>query len=650
MDFGALELQIFVSLVVVLGAAFVALVCDYLKGNNEQLREKNVELRVRNEERDRRGILDPGSFIPQALFEQFFAAARKAGWMPVSAVVAQAEPFRERPSAATVAWQTPPAPVVEVVTPAETNDREALAKRDEAMRLRVDEERKTAVVEVEPVSNRKPKKSAEDFVSPAALAKAALLSTHQPQVATATMVLEPIQIATEVIATIPVAAVIKTSIGTYPQIVPEPAKEQSRPMAVPASSAVREEIHRLKEQAKARFAAQYYKPANVITIATDLAPKVNHAEAIRQPALVIPPDPIEDEEDDYVEIWLPEKVVEIHHQEAVLATVEESPIEEQWHSPAVLTMQPTEVVSGIGLEHELNRVTHPATPEYDLLDQIIRISVEAELSEPLESISIPKMGEVEHQYVTLDTDCAVDQLRKQVSFKSPSTASVVAENDHDAILRELLSQNNEDLMLEDEMPVSTAILIEAPVPELETLFADLEPPKSFFTEDEPVSLNLDSLSLPGGMHDRQVLNQLLESKKSVTGVIIYAGINDYAKATADKSKAQVDEMVQQAVKLISGIVREKDFAARVEDDKWVMIFPGELGNAAQRRIDSVAEKFWDYQLRNLGQNLLTFSTGAVQVEREPLNEALANAQERMDQLRNKGRKISAEVRKKAVNG
>ncbi len=650
MDFGALELQIFVSLVVVLGAAFVALVCDYLKGNNEQLREKNVELRVRNEERDRRGILDPGSFIPQALFEQFFAAARKAGWMPVSAAVAQAEQFRERPSTAT-AWQTPPAPVVEVVTPAETNDREALAKRDEAMRLRVDEERKTAVVEVEPVSNRKPKKSAEDFVSPAALAKAALLSTHQPQVATATMVLEPIQIATEVIATIPVAAVIKTSIGKYPQIVPEPAKEQGRPMAVPASNAVREEIHRLKEQAKARFAAQYYKPANATTIATDLAPKVNHAEEIRQPALVIPPDPIEDEEDDYVEIWLPEKVVEIHHQEAVVATVEESPIEEQWHSPAVLTMQPTEVVSDIGLEHELNRVSHPVTPEYDLLDQIIRISVEAELSEPFEPISIPKMGEVEHQYVNLDTDRAVDQLRKQVSFKSPSTSSsIAAEKDHDAILRELLSQNNEDLMLEDEMPVSNALSIEAPVPELETLFADLEPPKSFFTEDEPVSLTLDSLSLPGGMHDRQVLNQLLESKKSVTGVIIYAGINDYAKATADKSKAQVDEMVQQAVKLISGIVREKDFAARVEDDKWVMIFPGELGNAAQRRIDSVAEKFWDYQLRNLGQNLLTFSTGAVQVEREPLNEALANAQERMDQLRNKGRKISAEVRKKAVNG
>lgn len=46
---GATELQIFVSLVVVLGAAFVALICDFLKGSNERLREANLELRVRQD-------------------------------------------------------------------------------------------------------------------------------------------------------------------------------------------------------------------------------------------------------------------------------------------------------------------------------------------------------------------------------------------------------------------------------------------------------------------------------------------------------------------------------------------------------------------------------------------------------------------------
>ncbi|MBE0657637.1 MAG: hypothetical protein IH602_08090 [Bryobacteraceae bacterium] len=56
---GAMELQIFVSLLVVLGAAFVALICDFLKGNNEKLREFNIELVTRQEERDRSAVSAP---------------------------------------------------------------------------------------------------------------------------------------------------------------------------------------------------------------------------------------------------------------------------------------------------------------------------------------------------------------------------------------------------------------------------------------------------------------------------------------------------------------------------------------------------------------------------------------------------------------
>lgn len=49
---GSFEIQVIVSLVVVLGAACVALICDYLKGNNERLRERNEELQARAAERD----------------------------------------------------------------------------------------------------------------------------------------------------------------------------------------------------------------------------------------------------------------------------------------------------------------------------------------------------------------------------------------------------------------------------------------------------------------------------------------------------------------------------------------------------------------------------------------------------------------------
>jgi GGDEF domain-containing protein len=47
---GIFELHAFLSVLLLLAIAFVALVCDYLKGANETLREENVELRTRIQE------------------------------------------------------------------------------------------------------------------------------------------------------------------------------------------------------------------------------------------------------------------------------------------------------------------------------------------------------------------------------------------------------------------------------------------------------------------------------------------------------------------------------------------------------------------------------------------------------------------------
>jgi hypothetical protein len=54
MEFGQYQMQIALSLIVILGAALVALICDLLKGNNEQLRELALELKVRCEEQNKR--------------------------------------------------------------------------------------------------------------------------------------------------------------------------------------------------------------------------------------------------------------------------------------------------------------------------------------------------------------------------------------------------------------------------------------------------------------------------------------------------------------------------------------------------------------------------------------------------------------------
>ena len=627
MELGALDIQIFASLVVVLFTALVAFVTDYLKGSNEQLREKNVELRVRSEERERRGILDPASFVPQAWFEQFFTAARKAGWAPAYApataeayesgdVAAAQRPARyERRNevARTVAPEVRPA------------DEEALAARAEAMSLRVERDRRAPVAEAEPIVSPKVRKSAGDFVDPAMLAKVALKADLQT--APVAVIEEPFKAEEQPVAAIPEPKKFEDTIEpVVAAVLPSAtiALVPAAPIVLPvASDAVRQEIHRLKEQAKVKFAAQYAKsqePAATIVDGQENPP----AKVVRPTYESFVAE--YEEEDDLQELVVPESQLESGQVDPV-----EHPVEET----SVLVMPAAESIVDLNLQLELNRVAEPVPHSWDLLDQIIEDSEEPE--QVLES-----------EYIQTRV-AESEQITQKLSF-NPRGSSTVAqtEEDHDAILRELLGRNNEELLLEDDITDGTAVG-QNQTSIIDDLLNDAEPPASFFTEDIPVVAVLESTNFPGGMHDLKTLNELIDSKQLVTGVVILAGINDYSKLVADKSPAQIEEMTQPAVKLINGIVREKDFAVRIDDDKWVMIFSGELGNTAQRRIDSVAEKFWDYQLRNLGQAQLRFSTGAVQVERESLSEAVASAQERMEQLRNKGKRNDGGVQRKVVN-
>jgi len=59
MQVGSLDLQIFLALILFLTILFVAFLVDLLKGNNEKLREQNIELRVRQDERERLGLFQP---------------------------------------------------------------------------------------------------------------------------------------------------------------------------------------------------------------------------------------------------------------------------------------------------------------------------------------------------------------------------------------------------------------------------------------------------------------------------------------------------------------------------------------------------------------------------------------------------------------
>jgi hypothetical protein len=131
-------------------------------------------------------------------------------------------------------------------------------------------------------------------------------------------------------------------------------------------------------------------------------------------------------------------------------------------------------------------------------------------------------------------------------------------------------------------------------------------------------------SQPGGMIPRQVLDKWIESEQRFTGLVVSVGIND-----GDSSMWHSRGLIQSVGDYIAGLLKAKDYCCRTSYDEFLMVCPGEQGAQAQRRQNHISERLWDYQLRGMGACSILFSWGGVQVQDQPLAEAIASATERM---------------------
>ncbi len=151
MELGHFSIQAFVSLLILVAGACLALVCDFLKRNNEELRQLNVELTVRREEEQKRSqVLTPRA-APE--LEKTPAASHLASPKEHSNVgkeycekkrTANAEALaamqrgaslagtgkKPRSTPAPVAKESKPEPKPEVVVGAQTQVVQGLAKKD----------------------------------------------------------------------------------------------------------------------------------------------------------------------------------------------------------------------------------------------------------------------------------------------------------------------------------------------------------------------------------------------------------------------------------------------------------------------------------------------------------------------------------------
>lgn len=172
-----------------------------------------------------------------------------------------------------------------------------------------------------------------------------------------------------------------------------------------------------------------------------------------------------------------------------------------------------------------------------------------------------------------------------------------------------------------------------------SLASAIEPAPHMIREDQA-----PAGSESGGMIQQPVLEKWMESEQSFTGLVICIGVND-----ADSSTWHNRALMQSAGNYIAGLLKAKDYCCRTSYDEFLMVCPGEQGAQAQRRLNHVSERLWDYQLRGMGASSILFSWGGVQIQDQPLAEAVASATERMRETRRSSPVASsASAHRKAV--
>ena len=147
------------------------------------------------------------------------------------------------------------------------------------------------------------------------------------------------------------------------------------------------------------------------------------------------------------------------------------------------------------------------------------------------------------------------------------------------------------------------------------------------------------------MIDEATLRKVVAIGKPFTGVAVAICINDYE--SSPRSEGHLDWVCT----YISGMLSEHEFACRTAREEFLMVCPGVRGAEAQRRLNDISERLWDFQLRGIGTYSILFSWGGVEVQNQPLADAIASATERMrltKRVRNPIYFDSVNVRRKIV--
>jgi hypothetical protein len=148
----------------------------------------------------------------------------------------------------------------------------------------------------------------------------------------------------------------------------------------------------------------------------------------------------------------------------------------------------------------------------------------------------------------------------------------------------------------------------------------------------PVYSSISEVQVPGGHFDAEALDRLVAAHGIFRGLVVVVSVATRGELEQE-SRVHYDRLMNSITRTVRSLGRDQDFTARSAEDEFVLIFPRETGTQAQRRIQQVSERLWDFQLRALGAYSVIFSWGAEESAAETLASLIESARAQIRESR-----------------
>jgi hypothetical protein len=139
-------------------------------------------------------------------------------------------------------------------------------------------------------------------------------------------------------------------------------------------------------------------------------------------------------------------------------------------------------------------------------------------------------------------------------------------------------------------------------------------------------------SIPAGVYRYPALSYVLAKDEPFSGVVVHIAANDvpgYESVPAGFSR------------FFTSLMDESDFGCHLADDEFLIIYPEPDASSANRRLRSILERLWIFQLSVAPVFPVLFSWGAVEAREARLLDAVTDATEKM--LQTKGHRQSVYI-------